>query len=93
LLWAAVAAIVLPFVANTAGGIFTEMGRQPWIVYGLMRTAKAASPTVGTSWVILTLAGFTAIYTLLGVVDVVLMARFAGRPGRHHRSYGPGGRR
>jgi cytochrome d ubiquinol oxidase subunit I len=79
-LWLTVAGVVLPFVANTAGWIFTEMGRQPWIVYGLMKTAQSASPTVSTTSVALTLAGFISIYTIVGVVDLVLMTRFARRP-------------
>jgi cytochrome d ubiquinol oxidase subunit I len=79
-LWLTVAGVVLPFVANTAGWIFTEMGRQPWIVYGLLKTAQSASPTVSTTSVALTLAGFISIYTIVGVVDLVLMTRFARRP-------------
>ena len=56
----AVWAIALPFVANLAGWIFTEMGRQPWVVQGLLLTKDAVSPTVGPWSVGLTLAGFTA---------------------------------
>ena len=55
-------ALLLPFIANATGWIFTEMGRQPWVVYGLLKTAKGVSP-IGTGYVVATLVGFTAIYT------------------------------
>ena len=76
-LWVLVGCVAAPFLANTAGWIFTEMGRQPWIVYGLMKTGLAASPSVSTGYVIGTLAGFTLLYTVLGVIDLGLMARYA----------------
>jgi cytochrome d ubiquinol oxidase subunit I len=79
-LWVLVASIAAPFLANTAGWIFTEMGRQPWIVYGLMKTGLGGSPTVSTADVALSLAGFTLLYTVLGVIDVALMI-LAGRGG------------
>ena len=72
----AVPALVLPFVANATGWIFTEMGRQPWVVYGLLKTAHGVSP-VGTGYVVTTLVGFTAIYSLLAIIDFGLMARYA----------------
>ncbi|MGA2210927.1 MAG: cytochrome ubiquinol oxidase subunit I [Acidimicrobiales bacterium] len=68
--------IAAPFIANTTGWIFTEMGRQPWVVYGLLTTAKAVSHvsavTVGIS-----LIGFTAVYTILAVVEIGLIVRLA----------------
>jgi cytochrome d ubiquinol oxidase subunit I len=70
-------AIALPYVANSLGWVFTEMGRQPWVVYGLLRTADAASPTVGIGLVLTTVIGFTLIYGFLTVVDVILLRRFA----------------
>jgi cytochrome bd ubiquinol oxidase subunit I len=79
-LWVAVVATAAPFLANSFGWIFTEMGRQPWVVYGLMKTSQAISPTVGTASVAITLAVFVALYTTLGVVDAVLMTRFARGP-------------
>ncbi len=72
----AIPALALPFVANATGWIFTEMGRQPWVVYGLLKTAKGVSP-VGTGYVVTTLVGFTAIYTILAIIDFGLMARYA----------------
>jgi cytochrome d ubiquinol oxidase subunit I len=74
----AVPAIALPFVANATGWIFTEMGRQPWVVYGLLKTSQAVSD-VGTGYVVTTLIGFTAIYSLLAIIDFGLMARYARR--------------
>jgi cytochrome bd ubiquinol oxidase subunit I len=76
---AALAGIALPLVANAAGWIFTEAGRQPWIVFGVMTTAKGVSP-VSTADVAFTLAAFVAIYTVLGIIDVILMARAARHP-------------
>jgi cytochrome d ubiquinol oxidase subunit I len=74
-----VACIVTPFLANTFGWLFTEMGRQPWIVYGLMKTGAGISPTVSTTDVAITLGGFVLLYTVLGVIDVVLMYLAARR--------------
>ncbi len=76
-LWFLVACIVTPFLANTFGWLFTEMGRQPWIVYGLMKTGAGISPGVSTADVAITLGGFVLLYTVLGVIDVVLMFRAA----------------
>ncbi len=58
----------LPPIANATGWIFTEMGRQPWVVFGLLRTDQAVSPTVGTASVVITLAGFTVLYGVLAAV-------------------------
>jgi cytochrome bd ubiquinol oxidase subunit I len=77
-LWFLVGCIAAPFLANTAGWIFTEMGRQPWIVYGLMKTGQANSPNVSTAYVAVTLGGFVLLYTVLGIIDIALMARSAG---------------
>ena len=71
----AVPAVLLPFLANTAGWIFTEMGRQPWVVYGLLPTFRGISISVSALEVALTLAGFTAVYGLLAVVTGWLMMR------------------
>jgi cytochrome d ubiquinol oxidase subunit I len=64
----AVAAVVLPFVANSAGWIFTEMGRQPWVVFGLLKTSEASSPSVSTAEVAITLVGFTLLYGVLALI-------------------------
>ena len=74
---AALAALVTPFAANSVGWIFTEMGRQPWLVFGVLRTADGVSPTVGTGTVLTSLVVFTLLYGALAVVDGVLMVRYA----------------
>ncbi len=70
-------AIALPYLANTAGWLITEMGRQPWIVYGLQKTADGVSTVMPAGYILLTLIGFTAIYGILAVVDVYLLSKFA----------------
>lgn len=74
---ATVLALVLPFAANSAGWIFTEMGRQPWLVYGILRTADGVSPSVGTASVLTSLIVFTLLYGALAVIDGMLMVRYA----------------
>src|SRR6476469_6603820 len=76
-LWIGLVAIALPYIAATAGWILTEMGRQPWIVQGLLLTSKANSPNVSTTWLGISLAFFITLYVVLGVVDFVLMRRYA----------------
>jgi cytochrome d ubiquinol oxidase subunit I len=83
--WLLRSALLLPFLplaANSFGWIFTEMGRQPWIVFGDLRTAAAVSPGVSTGEVITSLAVFTLVYGALAVVEVGLMLRYirAGLP-------------
>lgn len=63
-----VAASVLPFIANSAGWVFTEMGRQPWVVFGLLKTNDAGSPSVSTAEVLITLIGFTLLYGVLALI-------------------------
>lgn len=75
-----VAAIALPYLANTTGWLLTEVGRQPWIVFGLQRVEDAVSPTVTTGMVAFSLVVFVAIYGALMVADVYLLAKF-GRLG------------
>lgn len=68
---------VLPLAGNSMGWIFTEMGRQPWIVFGQLFTANAASPSVTAGDVITSLGVFTLLYGVLAVVEVGLLMRFA----------------
>jgi cytochrome bd ubiquinol oxidase subunit I len=75
--WAALAGIGFPVVANSVGWIFTEMGRQPWVVYGTLRTADGVSPSVGAASVATSLAVFTLLYGVLAVVEVTLLVRYA----------------
>jgi cytochrome d ubiquinol oxidase subunit I len=65
----------LPLAANSFAWIFTEVGRQPWIVFGLMPTAAGVSPTNDTLAVLITMVGFTALYGVLAVVMVGLVIR------------------
>jgi cytochrome d ubiquinol oxidase subunit I len=77
----AIVAIAFPYIAATFGWILTEMGRQPWIVQDLLLTSKANSPSVSTTWLTISLVFFVCLYLGLGVVDFVLMRRYA-RPDR-----------
>jgi cytochrome bd ubiquinol oxidase subunit I len=76
-LWTAVIAIAFPFIAATFGWILTEMGRQPWIVQDLLKTSDAHSPSVSTAMVASSIGVFALLYIVLGVVDFVLMRRYA----------------
>ncbi len=75
--FAAIVSLALPTLANSVGWIFTEMGRQPWAVFGLMTTADGVSPTVPAGTVLTSLIVFTVLYGGLAVVDGVLMYRYA----------------
>ncbi|MFJ1706700.1 cytochrome ubiquinol oxidase subunit I [Kitasatospora sp. NPDC088346] len=66
-----------PLVANSFGWVFTEMGRQPWVVFGLMRTSDAVSPNVSVGLQIGALATFTALYAVLAVIEVRLLVKYA----------------
>ncbi|MCL6600611.1 MAG: cytochrome ubiquinol oxidase subunit I [Alicyclobacillus macrosporangiidus] len=70
-----VLAICLPLIANTTGWIMTEVGRQPWVVFGLLRTADGVSPTVPPSLVWTTLLGFGGIYGVLAAIDLYLFMK------------------
>lgn len=76
LLKAMLYAIPLPYLAIEAGWVLAEVGRQPWIVYGLMKTSDAVSPIV-TSQVAFSLVALTLLYALLGAVDIYLLFKFA----------------
>ena len=76
-LWAGVLTIPLPYIAALAGWVLSEVGRQPWIVWGLLKTADANSPSVSTSTIAFSLAVFAALYGALAVVDFALMRRYA----------------
>ena len=69
--------MALPYLANSFGWILTEVGRQPWIVYGLQKTADAVSQVVSGGSVFITLVGFTLVYLVLAIIDVGLLARAA----------------
>jgi cytochrome d ubiquinol oxidase subunit I len=66
---------LLPLAGNSLGWLFTEMGRQPWLVFGLMPTTAGVSPGASSLEVLITLAGFTLLYGALAVVEVGLLVR------------------
>jgi cytochrome d ubiquinol oxidase subunit I len=74
-LWLLLLAAPFPFIANTAGWLTTELGRQPWVVYGLLRTGEGASKVVssGSTWFVL--LGYLGMYTLLALSFVFLVQR------------------
>jgi cytochrome d ubiquinol oxidase subunit I len=75
MLWTLMLCVPLPYIANTAGWMTAELGRQPWLIYGLMRTAQGISPRVaaGNAW--FTLIGFMGLYTVLGILWLFLFYR------------------
>jgi len=75
----ALAAIAVPFLGNFTGWVFTEMGRQPWVVFGLLKTDNASSPAVGVASVWVTLVGFTLLYGVLAVITLRLVVHHARR--------------
>ena len=70
-------AIPLPYVAIQLGWLLAEDGRQPWLVYGLYKTADGVSKSLSAGTVAVSLAGFVLIYGALAAVDIVLLAKFA----------------
>jgi cytochrome d ubiquinol oxidase subunit I len=73
-------AIVLPYIANSTGWLLTELGRAPWIVFGLLRIEDAVSPNVTVGMLLFSLVAFTLIYGLLMAVDIFLLNYFAKKP-------------
>ncbi len=78
-LWLLMLAFPFPFIATTAGWLTAELGRQPWIIYGLMRTSAAGSPMVNTGDVVFTTIGFVGLYFVIGVVFLYLVGREIAR--------------
>jgi len=74
-LWALMLAFPFPYIANIAGWMTAELGRQPWLVYGLLRTSEGYSSNVssGSTW--FTLLGYMGMYALLGLSFVFLLQR------------------
>ncbi|MDQ1278253.1 MAG: cytochrome bd ubiquinol oxidase subunit [Thermodesulfobacteriota bacterium] len=70
-------AIPLPYLAGEFGWIVAEVGRQPWIVYGVLKTSDAVSRSVSVTQVTVSLGGFTLLYSFLGLVDMYLLAKYA----------------
>jgi cytochrome d ubiquinol oxidase subunit I len=78
-LWALMLAFPFPFIATTAGWMVTELGRQPWIVYALLRTADGTSPTVAAGDVVFSTLGYMGLYFVVGVGFLGLLAKTLGR--------------
>ncbi|MDU0457512.1 MAG: cytochrome ubiquinol oxidase subunit I [Geobacteraceae bacterium] len=70
-------AIPAPYLAEQFGWLVAEFGRQPWIVYGVLKTADAVSRSITSTQVILSLIGFTVLYGLLGAIDIFLLVKYA----------------
>lgn len=83
LLWLLLVSAPFPYIATTAGWMTAELGRQPWLVYGLQRTADGASPLVHSGNALFTLLGFLGLYLLLGILFLFLFVETI--------RYGPGG--
>ena len=77
--WTAVAVPLLPLLANSFGWMFTEMGRQPWVVFGLMTTARGVSPSVSAGEVVTSMVVFTLLYGALAVIEVKLLLTWIKR--------------
>jgi cytochrome d ubiquinol oxidase subunit I len=75
MLWILLLALPFPYIANTAGWMTAELGRQPWLVYSLMRTVDGYSKTVSAGNGIFTLLGFMGMYTVLGILFLFLVRR------------------
>jgi len=74
MLWLLALLFPFPFIANTAGWMTAELGRQPWLVWGLLRTADGGSPTVHGGATLFTLLGFAGLYFVLGLLFLALVA-------------------
>jgi cytochrome d ubiquinol oxidase subunit I len=70
-------ALFLPYLGVQIGWILAEVGRQPWIVYGLLRTSDAVSKAVDGTQVFISLVGFTLLYGFLGAIGIYLMVKYA----------------
>lgn len=75
LLWILMLSFPFPFIANTVGWAVAELGRQPWLVYGLMRTEHGHSPMVSGGNILFTLLGFAGMYTIISLLYIFLMLR------------------
>jgi cytochrome d ubiquinol oxidase subunit I len=74
-LWALMLAFPLPFVANTAGWMTSELGRQPWLVHGLLRTSEGSSENVSSGSTLFSLLGFMGLYAMLSLLFFLLVTR------------------
>lgn len=79
ILWALMFMIPFPYIANTTGWYTAELGRQPWLVYNLLRTTEGASPTVSSGNTLFTLLGFIGLYLLLGMLFLILAGKIINK--------------
>ncbi len=75
--WTTIAVITLPLLANSFGWIFTEMGRQPWTVFGVLQTMDSVSPGVSAGEIWTSMIGLTLLYGVLAVIEVALLVKYA----------------
>jgi len=75
MLWLLLISFPFPYIANTAGWMTAEIGRQPWLIYGLLRTSEGYSHVVSAGNGLFTMIGFMGLYTLLGLLFAVLVYR------------------
>jgi cytochrome bd ubiquinol oxidase subunit I len=75
MLWVLMLAFPFPYIATTAGWMTAELGRQPWLIYGLMKTSEGASHQVSAGNALFTLIGFMGMYTLLSILFLFLVYR------------------
>jgi cytochrome d ubiquinol oxidase subunit I len=78
MLWILMLSFPFPYIANTAGWITAEVGRQPWLVYGLLRTSQGYSANVSAGNGLFTLLGFMGMYTVLSILFIILLWREIG---------------
>jgi len=78
-LWLLLLATPFPFIANTAGWMTTELGRQPWVIFGLQRIADGSSPQVSAGNVLFTLLGFAGMYAIASILYLLVMAQEIAR--------------
>jgi cytochrome d ubiquinol oxidase subunit I len=76
ILWPILLSFPLPYIANTAGWMTAEIGRQPWLVYGLIRTSEGYSTHVSAGNTLFTLLGFLGMYSVLSILWIVVVYRF-----------------
>lgn len=79
ILWTIMLMLPFPYIANTTGWYTAELGRQPWLVYNLLRTADGASPTVSSGNTLFTLLGFIGLYLLLGLLFLMLVGKIINK--------------
>jgi len=78
-LWALMFMLPFPYIANTTGWYTAELGRQPWLVYNLLKTTEGASPTVSSGNTLFTLLGFIGLYLLLGMLFLMLAGKIINK--------------